>query len=410
MNKIIHFIYISIILTLLIILIVFKMNSSSANHPSSTFSLKGAYLNYASTNAKRNGSFNPSDLAYPQVMEDRADMERLENKIKKLINAPARAKVIINSGATESIANCVFWAKSYNKFGIVVGSEYDHSAVEDNCNTFEVPYEKSLRSGKINDRCNMIFITHVDSKTGEVVNVQNFKLNVLDKYTYEYNDGINPYNKHIRQYRPIVVLDATQSIMKIPIDMERWGINAVFFSLHKIGGPIGMGVLVIDDSKYFPFKPLISGKQQHSLRGGTFPLHLFLENEFIFSNFDDYNERKDKWTEGLNKLKEAGLKVYEPKGQHLYNTYLIDVQKCPLEIINSLARKGIYVGNISACKNEEIMNKVSDLNDSNETDDSMSGGNKKDFDKSIRITFSKSKELSDDVLNEIIKEIKKKDD
>ena len=109
----------------------------------------------------------------------------------------------------------------------------------------------------------------------------------------------------------------------------------------------------------------------------------------------------------MNKLKEAGLKVYEPKGQHLYNTYLIDVQKCPLEIINSLARKGIYVGNISACKNEEIMNKMSDLN---ETDDSMSGGNNKDFDKSIRITFSKSKELSDGVLNEIIKEIKKKSD
>ena len=390
LNIYIHLFYILIIIILVIILI----NSKAMNSPS----LKGAYLNYASTNAKRNGSLNPSDLAYPQIIEQRADLEQLETKIKKLINAPINAKVIINSGATESIANCVFWAKNYNKYGIIVGSEYDHSAVEDNCITFDVPYEKTLRTGNINDRCSMIFITQVNSKTGEVINVDNFKRNVLDKYNFDYNDGINPYSTNSLQYKPLIVLDATQSIMKVPINMEKWNLNAVFFSLHKIGGPIGLGVLVINDNKFAPFKPLISGKQQHSLRGGTFPLNLLLENEQIFNKFDDYNERKDRWQEGLNKLKASGLKVYEPKGQHLYNTYLIDVQKCPLEIINSLARKDIFVGNTSACKNEEIVDKG---------EESISGGSNKPFEKAIRISFSKSKEISDDILNTIINEINK---
>ena len=399
MNLYIHLVYIIIILVLVIILISNKQMTT-------TPSLKGAYLNYASTNAKRNGSLNPSDLGYPQVMEQRADLEHLETKIKKLVNAPPSAKVIINSGATESIANCVFWAKSYNKYGTIIGSEYDHSAVEDNCNTFEVSYEKSLRTGEINDRCSMIFITHVNSKTGEIINVDNFKHNVLDKYNFDYNNGIIPYSSNSLQYKPLIVLDATQSIMKIPIDMDKWNLNAVFFSLHKIGGPIGLGVLVINDDKYAPFKPLISGKQQHSLRGGTFPLHLLLENEQIFSKFDDFNERKDKWKEGLEKLKAAGLNVYEPKGQHLYNTYLIDVQKCPLEIINSLARKNIFIGNTSACKNEEIAdNEVA--NDA-VADDSLTGGDSyKPFDKAIRVSFSKSKEITDDILNTIIKEVKK---
>ena len=398
MNNLFHAFYILVILVLLIILIV---NKIMKENKSNNLSLKGAYLNYASTNAKRNGSLNPSDLAYPQIMEQRTDMKRLENKIKKIINAPINAKVIINSGATESIANCVFWAKSYNKFGTIIGSDFDHSAIEDNCKTFDVQYEQSLRSGKIDDRCSMIFITHVNSKTGEVVNVQNFKQNVLDKYTYEYNDGNNPFNSHVRQYKPLVVLDATQSIMKVPIDMERWKLNAVFFSLHKIGGPIGLGVFVISDDRFAPFKPLISGKQQHSLRGGTFPLNLFLENEYIFSQFDDFNERKDKWNEVLNKLKSAGLKVYEPKGQHLYNTFLIDVNRCPLEIINSLARKNIFVGNTSACKNEEI------LNDSQ--NGLLNGGESsyKPFDKAIRISFSKSKEVNEEVINTIIREINK---
>ena len=410
-----HLFYILIILVLLIILIVTKLMSISSGIPTS-LSLKGAYLNYASTYATQNGYLNPSDLAYPQIMEQRADMLRVENKIKKLINAPVDAKVIINSGATESIANCVFWAKSYNKYGTVVGSEYDHSAVEDNCNTFDVPYEQSLRSGTIDDRCCMIVITHVNSKTGEVVNVQNFKQNVLNKYVYEYTDGPNPYNNNVRQYRPLVILDATQSIMKVPIDMERWNLNAVFFSLHKIGGPIGMGVLVIKDDKNAPFKPLISGKQQHALRGGTFPLQLFLENEYIFSKFDDFNERKTRWEHGRDKLKAAGLKVYEPKGQHLYNTLLIDLGRCPLGVIHELAKKNIYVGNTSACKNEELVNARDGVNDGSVggskgrgSKSGQSGGGAeeiKPFDKAIRISFSKSKELSDSVLDTIISEIK----
>ena len=383
-----------LLLVLLIILLTYKMETSSP-----PYSLKGAYLNYASTNARKHGSLNPSDLAYPQIIEQRSDIERIENKIRKLINAPPYAKVIINSGATESIANCVFWAKSYNKYGIIVGSEYDHSAVKDNCDTFEVPYEQSLRGGKINDKCSMIFLTHVNSKTGELINIENFKRNVVDRYSYQYTDGYNPYNSNVLQYKPLIVLDATQSIMKLPIDMERWGLNAVFFSLHKIGGPIGMGVLVVNDNKNAPFKPLISGKQQHSLRGGTVPLQLLLENEFIFEKFDDFNERKQA---------SEGLKVYEPKGPHLYNTYLIEVNTCPMSIINSLARKNIYVGNTSACKNEETIDGDGEMNETmNETsDESIGGGNKKPFDRAIRISFSKSKEINDHILDEIISEIK----
>ena len=366
-------------------------------------SLSGAYLNYSSTNARKNGTLNPSDLAYPQNFQLRSDVEHLENKIRKLINAPADSKVIINSGATESIANCVFWAKCYNKFGTIVGTRFDHSAVEDNCKTFEVDYDPNLNSNAINERCSMIFLTHVNSKTGEILDIPTFKRN-FDNYSFmsdgmndafKYNNG-NPFNSTTLQYRPLLVLDATQSIMKVPIDMERWKLNAVFFSLHKIGGPIGMGVLVVRDTKDAPFKPLISGKQQHSLRGGTIPLQQLMEYEHIFDEYDDANERKDKWKKTFESLKGAGLDVYEPRGKHLFNTFLVSVDGCPMETINALARKGIYVGNTSACKNEEIADsKV------------MKGGGSVDpFENAIRISFANSNELSDDVVGAIIDECK----
>lgn len=398
-------------ITMVILLIILIIRKISPSRSMKTH-IKGAYLNYASTNAKQNGTLNPSDLAYPQVMEQREELNQLIQRIKKLVNAPVDAKVIFNSGATESIANCVFWAKSYNKYGTIMGSEYDHSAVADNCKNMDIPYNATVRSGKLDDRCSMIFLTHVNAKTGEIANIQNFINNVINRYNYLYNEPFNPYITNVQQYRPLIVLDATQSIMKVPIDMERWKLNAVFFSLHKIGGPIGMGVMVIQDTSFAPFKPLIAGKQQQELRGGTFPLNTFLYNENLFDTFDDFNVRKEAWTQGLKQLKDSGLNVYEPKHSHLYNTYLIKVDSCPLGIINNLALKGIYVGNISACANETAYNKAivksrsrsrkGGNNDKNNDTDSVE-------DKFIRLSFAKPEEVNSEVLTEIVNAIKKED-
>ena len=321
------------------------------------------------------------------------------NKIKKLVNAPPFAKVIINSGATESIAQCVYWAKCYNKFGTIQGTDFDHSAVADNCATFDIPYNSTeLRKGKLLDTCSAIILTQVNSKTGEILNLDNFKHNVIDKYSYitgEPNEN-NPFNKHVRQYKPLIFIDATQSIMKVPIDMEKWGVNAVFFSLHKIGGHVGEGILVINDSND-TFKPLISGKQQGGLRGGTYPLESILNEEEIFENFDDFNVRKESWNQAVSKFEAAGLKVFKPRTEHLYNTILIDINHCPLGIINRLANENIYVGNVSACANET---------------ESISGGGDdskefQPFERAIRISYLNPNELTDKVTDAIIAEIAK---
>ena len=360
-------------------------------------SLKGAYLNYSSTNSKKNGELNPSDLAYPQVIEQRKDFHSFANHLKQIVNAPADAVVIINSGATESIANCIFWAKNYNQYGIIQGTDFDHSAVKDNCDNLGLEYDNtSLRKNKILDKCSMIFLTQVNSRNGEVLNIQNFKRNILDKYSYLVESNSNQ-TKHVRQYKPLVVLDATQSICKVPIDMERWGINALFFSLHKLGGHIGSGLFIVYDPTN-TFKPLIAGKQQNQLRGGTFPLDEVLNSGYVLDGMDDSNERKTRWQQAFDKLSSSGLKVYKPTTEHLYNTLLIDVNRCPLGIINSLAEQGIYVGNVSACANESEQ-------------DTLKGGKKAKktfgpFERAIRISFKKSNELTDSILDKIISTVK----
>lgn len=390
---ILSFTVIAIISLVSLIVLSMKMSDNSSSiptpptpkhpsHPKLT-KLTGAYLNSASTNAKLTGQLNPSDLSYPQVMSDRLELEDFFINVKRLVNAPPYAEVIINSGATESIATCVNWAKNINPYGTVVGSEYDHSAIADACAEYQLEYSPSLRSSVLNDKTSAVFLTQVDSKTGEIINIDNFKMNVMNRYHF-LTEEPNASGR-ILQHRPLVFIDATQSITKVPIDMDKWEADAIFFSLHKIGGPIGVGLLVIDQSRY-KFKPLIPGKQQKGLRGGTYPLEQVLDAGWVLDQQDNRNTRKDKWNDAFQKLTAAGLKVHRPRGEHLYNTFLIDIGRCPLGSINKLAQQGIYIGNSSACQNEQ------------ENPANNSSG-------SVRLSFTDPDDLSDEVLDRVIKEL-----
>lgn len=318
--------------------------------------MKNIYLNDASTNAIDTGIFNYSDIAYPDVIEGRRQLNENKIQIKRLVNAPLTAEVIFNSGATESIANCVFWALNKNRYGKIIGTVHDHPSLSSNCKLYGMSYVQDLDYNE--SEPSMYFLTHVDGATGEILDVSSIckslrQIGIIN--TFSFMDSYRQTKEF--QYKPLVVVDVSQSILKAPIEMDKWGVDAVFFSLHKIGGEMGVGVLVVNDvSNYVP---LIAGFQQNSLRGGTLPLHVITENT-MFDNIDRVvlkggsfvNPQKDLWKTVYNKLKQIGLDVYTPKCNHLYNTILIDTHGCPLNAIHELALKGVYVGTKSACMNE----------------------------------------------------------
>jgi len=63
--------------------------------------------------------------------------------------------------------------------------------------------------------------------------------------------------------------DLTQALGKIPIDVNRLGLDYATFSAHKIGGPVGVGALYVREG--VPFLPLIiGGNQENKRRGGTY--------------------------------------------------------------------------------------------------------------------------------------------
>ena len=388
-----HLLY-ALLLVIVIILVVCLIASkrSSLDY---RYKMSIRYLNVNSTLAPRTGYYNPSDLGYRNMRILRNEKEKTFDEIKKFVNAPKSARVILVSGATEAIATCINWARRYNRYGYIYGTPFDHSSIKANAENQEMKY-KLLDSDLTN--ASAIFLTHVNSRNGEILPDE--YLNIARRIRTKLNPEFDDINDSIvLPYKPLVFIDATQSITKIPIDMSSTKANGLFFSLHKIGGPMNEGILVINEEDH-PFVPLIAGAQNDGMRGGTMNETEFVENRDIFRYEPEPDSRKEAWNKAVKKLEEKGVRVEKPKGDHLFNTIVADVNStCPLGVIDKLYAKGVCVGTISACSAEPLA--------STGERDELDGGStdsKKGISQ-IRISFMNASDIDDATIDTIADEI-----
>lgn len=314
------------------------------------------YLNVNSTYYPYHYKLNPSDIAYVQNEELLSKESYIKDYIKHVVGADDNDIVIFNSGASESIANMMLWAKSLNKYSTVLGSVLDHPSVKTNAENYDLEYEEmsydDLNGTKdIPDNVSMVFITLLSSKTGEIHPLK-FK---SYQYKNNFNDIDDDYgnitNQSIKYFKPLKVCDATQAIGKCPINMKKNGFDAVFFSLHKLGGEYNTGVLVVSQDNY-KFKPLIAGSQQQHLRGGTYNSYSYADLDKLYSKYHNkFNSDKCKktWNKITRMFDENEIKYVHPKLKHMYNTILIPFKSCTAELVNKLSELGIFVGSQTAC-------------------------------------------------------------
>ncbi len=68
--------------------------------------------------------------------------------------------------------------------------------------------------------------------------------------------------------RPRLHVDAVQALGRVAVDLDAWGADTAAFSAHKVGGPVGVGVLV--RRARAALRPvLFGGEQEAGLRPGT---------------------------------------------------------------------------------------------------------------------------------------------
>ena len=69
--------------------------------------------------------------------------------------------------------------------------------------------------------------------------------------------------------------DAAQAVAKIPINVNKIGLDLLSISSHKIYGPMGVGALYVRQKPKVPIEPLMDGGgQERGLRSGTVPAPL----------------------------------------------------------------------------------------------------------------------------------------
>lgn len=232
-------------------------------------------------------------------------------------------EVIFTSGATESnniaLQGLKEYAYSTNKKHIITTS-IEHKAVLETAKAlqkqgFEVDYISPDLSGrisvedimsKVREDTLLVSVMHVNNETGIIQPV------------YEIGEALQ--NREV-----LFHVDATQSFGKLVEELQKIQYNMLSMSAHKLGGPQGIGALILRKQKYKfpPVKAIMyGGQQEHGIRPGTLPVALIAglgkACEIAEEEYKDNNRKcqviRDKMK---SMLEESGL-TYKYNGLQEY--------------------------------------------------------------------------------------------
>ena len=184
---------------------------------------------------------NPHRGAYSLSIEATEKYEETRTKIAKFINTKHREEIIFTKNASESL-NLI--AYSYGMDNLKKDDEVVISIMEHHSNL--VPWQKVTKAtgsklnymyindefelsdeeieNKITDKTKIVGITHVSNVLGTINNIQK-----IIKYAHKKG--------------AVVVVDASQSIPHMKIDVQELDADFLVFSGHKMLAPLGIGVL-----------------------------------------------------------------------------------------------------------------------------------------------------------------------
>lgn len=204
-----------------------------------------------------NSNANPHRGAYSLSIEATEVYENTRRKIAKFINAKSPEEIIFTKNASESL-NLV--AYSYGLDTLNENDEVVLSIMEHHSNL--VPWQmvtKKTKSNlkymyindefelsndeiesKITDKTKIVAITHVSNVLGTINNVKEI-------IKYAHKKGAK------------VLLDASQSIPHMKVDVQDLDADFVIFSGHKMLAPLGIGVLYAKKEILNKMNPFLMG-------------------------------------------------------------------------------------------------------------------------------------------------------
>lgn len=161
-----------------------------------------------------------------------------------------------------------------------------------------------------------------------------------------------------RRYGALVHTDAVQAVGRVPFDVQKLGVDFVSISGHKIGGPQGVGVLIIANCAVI--QPQITGgNQEKNLRAGTENLAAIVSFAAVLENLDTTaNDQLALWRDRIeNELSAAApnLRIFGKDVPRVANTTMFALPGISSETqLIALDLAGICVSNGSACSSGTV--------------------------------------------------------
>ena len=193
------------------------------------------------TNFYENYNANPHRGAYSLSQDATEIYENTRTKISKFINARYREEIIFSKNATESL-NLI--AYSYGMENLKEDDEIVISIMEHHSNL--VPWQKVSKVTK--SKLNYMYINENYELSDEEIESKITKKTKIVGITHISNvlGTINNVKKIIdlaHKNGAIVIVDASQSIPHMKIDVQELDADFLVFSGHKMLAPLGIGVL-----------------------------------------------------------------------------------------------------------------------------------------------------------------------
>jgi cysteine desulfurase len=213
---------------------------------------------------------NPSSL-HTYGRKVRKDLEEGREKLASLIGCHSSEIIFTGSGteANNLAIKGAYWHRNQSgkERKVIVISAFEHHAVLDparwledfeGAEVVEVPV---TREGFVNltelrdllverhDEIALISIMHSNNEVGTV-------------------QPMEEISKIAQEFKIPLHTDAVQSLGKVPLSFKELGLFAMTISAHKVGGPIGVGALILQ--KGIDITPILhGGGQERDIRSGT---------------------------------------------------------------------------------------------------------------------------------------------
>ena len=193
----------------------------------------------------------------------RAALEDARDQVAGLFNVRSR-QIVFTSGATEAI-NAAVWGATRSDPGPVACAMVEHSAVRDASarSAPVVPIAVDgygrFEVGAVDDALDRCMALHGRYPTLVHCQWANHEVGTVQP--------VAQIIEHCRQRGVRTHVDAAAAAGSVPLDLGQLGADLVSVSAHKLGGPPGIGALIVGRGLRFePF--VVGGEQERARRAG----------------------------------------------------------------------------------------------------------------------------------------------